>query len=127
MNESGLSERLREISIENYIWVIYIGIIVLSYVSNYFEKEFLLYKNEFDKRRYRSIMITIFIVLVFVYFYFLYDSYKSYKSLDNNDSYKKKELVILSLISSSLILLSGIIYLYIVLVDENVDVEIAFN
>ena len=72
-------------------------------------------------------MITIFIVLVFVYFYFLYDSYKSYKSLDNNDSYKKKELVILSLISSSLILLSGIIYLYIVLVDENVDVEIAFN
>ena len=35
-----LESKLREIKIENFIWLIYIGIIILSYYSNYLEKDY---------------------------------------------------------------------------------------
>ncbi len=35
---SDKSERLREINIENYVWIIYIGIIFLSWYANSKEK-----------------------------------------------------------------------------------------
>ena len=40
---------------------------------------------------------------------------------------KKKELITLSLIASSLILISGLIFLYIAINDEELNVELAFN
>ena len=49
------------------------------------------------------------------------------KDLNNNDTKKKKILTYASFIGSALILLSGIIFLMIAIVDEEIDVEIAFN
>ena len=43
------------------------------------------------------------------------------------DSNKKKNLTVLSLIGSLLIVISGIIFLHIAIMDEDIDVEIAFN
>ena len=39
-------KRLKEIKNENIIWIIYIGIIALSYYSNYLEKNYFL-NNEY--------------------------------------------------------------------------------
>lgn len=120
-------ERLKVIDIENYIWLLYIGIIFLSWYSNYKEKEYILYNDEESKRIYQNIIIFIFIILVFVYYYFVQDSYKSVLNLNDNDSDKKKALVYLSFIASLLILISGLIFLVIAISDENLDVELAFN
>lgn len=122
-----MKDRLKEIEIENYIWVLYIGIIILSWYSNYKEKEYILYKDEDSKRIYRNILIFIFLVLVFVYLYFVIDSYKSICNLKENDTEKKKILTILSFIASILILMSGLIFLSIAIQDTNLDTEIAFN
>ena len=49
------------------------------------------------------------------------------KNLKENDNYKKKKLVYLSFLASLFIAFSGFIFLYISLVDNDLDVEIAFN
>ena len=97
MNED--LSRLKDIKIENYIWIIYIGIIVLSWYANGKEKNYILTKSSYDD------------VL----------------ELKPGDSNKKIVLRYASFIGSFLILISGIIFLIIAIVDDNIDTEIAFN
>jgi uncharacterized membrane protein len=118
--------RLKEIKIEDYIWIVYLGIIFLSYYSNSLERDYFLNKNEDSKERYRIIMIIIFSILVIVYYYFLKESLNDLKNIYKyNDT--KKEKVILSFLGSLLIFISGIIFLYLAIKDEDLDVELAFN
>ncbi len=122
-----LQEKLKQLEIEDFIWVIYIFIILLSWYSNHLEREYYLYKSEEDKEKYRSIIIIIFIILLVVYFYFLNSSLEDIKKLNSYDTEKKKELVYLSFVASLLIFISGAIFLYIAIVDKDMDVELAFN
>ena len=122
-----MNEKLKEIQIENNIWIIYIGIIILSWISNSKEKKYILYNDLKSKKEYRELLIIIFTILLLVYIYFFCDSYKSVSDLNEYDSLKKKNLTYASFIGSTLILLSGIIFLGIALLDNNIDTEIAFN
>ena len=70
--------KLEDIKIENFIWVIYIGIIFLSWYANSKEKKYLLYNDEQSKREYQNLLILIFSILVIVYYYFTKDSYDDY-------------------------------------------------
>ncbi len=124
---SDKSERLREINIENYVWIIYIGIIFLSWYANSKEKKFILYDDLKSKEEYQNLMIIIFTILLFIYYYFTKDSFYDVKSLNSGDTNKKKYLVYASFIGSTLILISGIIFLVIVILDDNIDTEVAFN
>ena len=122
-----VEEKLRQIRIEDFIWVVYIGIIALSYYSNYLERKYYVCNDLNSKNKYRSIMILIFSILIIVYFYFLKDSYSSIKNLDDYDTEKKKRLVYLSFLASLLIFISGLIFLYIAISDTDLNVELAFN
>lgn len=72
-------------------------------------------------------MILIFSILVVIYLYFVKDSLDDYKKIKPSDSIKKKNLTYLAFISSLLIAVSGFIFLYIAFMDEDIDVELAFN
>ena len=126
MNEE-LYKKLKELKIEDFIWLIYIGIIILSWYSNSLERKYYIYNDEVSKEKYRKIIIAIFTVLIFVYIYFFKDSFDSVKELKETDTDEKKQLVILSFIASLLILISGFIFLYIAMNDEDLNVELAFN
>ena len=127
MNYDNLNYKLRQLNIEDNIWIIYIGIIILSWYANSLEKKYFIYNDSVSKNKYRKVMIFIFTILLFVYFYFLKGSYEDYKNISSNDSCKKQNLVILSFIASLLIFISGLIFLYIAYKDQELDVEIAFN
>lgn len=127
MDEESLYKKLSEIKTEDYIWIIYIGIIFLSWYANSLERDFFINKEEKSKNKYRHIIILIFSILVIVYFYFFKDSWDSFKNIDKIDNQKTKDLITLSFIASSLILISGIIFLYIAFKDKNIDIELAFN
>ena len=120
-------DRLREIKIENLVWIIYIGIIILSWYANSKETKFILYDDEKAKKEYQNIMILIFTILVIIYCYFTKDSYDDLKKLNESDTEKKKLLHLASFIGSFLVLISGFIFLGIVIVDDEIDTEIAFN
>lgn len=125
--DSNLQEKLKQLDIEDFIWVIYIFIILMSWYSNHLERKYFIYKSEEDKKRYRTIIVFIFSILIIVYLYFLNSSLEDIKKLSPRDTEKKKQLVYLSFIGSLLIFISGAIFLYIALVDEDIDIELAFN
>lgn len=120
-------ERLKQIKAENYVWVIYIFLIILCFISNYYEKNYFLTNNQISKEKYRNILIFIFSVALLVYTYFLYDSYKDYKNLSIYDNKKKKDFTKYSLIGSILIFIAGAIFLYIAINDQDIEAELAFN
>ena len=119
--------KLKELKIEDSIWVIYVGIILLSWYSNDLERKYFLNKDYNSKEEYRKIIILIFSILVVVYLYFVKDSFEGIKNIKPTDTSKKKELTNLSFIGSLLISVSGFIFLYIAIMDYDIDVEIAFN
>ena len=124
MNEN-TDRRLEQIKIENYIWIVYLIIIGLSYLSNYFEKDFFLNNNLESKNIYRKINILIFTMLILIYAYFEKDAINNFKEKDKSKTKEKYDTLIL--IGTTAVLLSGAIFLYIVLTDENLETEIAFS
>ena len=122
-----MEDRLKDIEIENFVWIIYIGIILLSYYANDLEKKFIIYNDETSKKECQNLMIIIFSILLVVYYYFAKESYIDILELNSNDTEKKKTLTYASFIGSFLILISGIIFLGIAITDDNIDTEIAFN
>ena len=127
MNYDEINNKLKQIKIEDYIWLIYIGIIFLSWYANSLEKKYYIFNDLLSKEKYRNVMILIFVILIIVYLYFLKSSLDDINNLKEDDSDDKKMLVYLSFIGSLLIAISGFIFLYISIVDENLNVELAFN
>ena len=127
MNQEELNEKIKELKIEDFIWIVYIGIIVLSWYSNHLERKYFVFNDLISKEKYRKSLLIIFSILIVVYLYFLKSSWEDIKNIKPTDSEKRKSLIYLSFIASLLIAISGFIFLYIAYVDENIDVELAFN
>ena len=120
-------KRLEDIKIENIVWIIYIGIIILSWYANSKEKKYLLYNDLLSKKEYQNLLILIFTILVIIYFYFAKSGYEDILNLTSYDSPKKQMLTKFAFIGSFLILVSGIIYLILAILDDEIDIELAFN
>ena len=127
MNTNELNKKLKQITIEDYIWIIYLGIIFLSWYGNSYERRYYINKDLSSKTKYQNITILIFSVLIIVYLYFLKSSINDIKNIKPNYSKKKKDLIYLSFLGSLFVALSGAIFLFIALTNNNLDVEIAFN
>ena len=120
-------KRLEDIKIENIVWIIYIGIIILSWYANSKEKKYLLYNDLLSKKEYQNFLILIFTFLVIIYFYFAKSGYEDILNLTSYDSPKKQMLTKFAFIGSFLILVSGIIYLVLAILDDEIEIELAFN
>ena len=125
MNE--IDKRLKQIETENYIWIIYFFLIGLCLYANSYEKKYFCNNDMVAKEKYRNLTIIIFVIAIIIYIYFVYDNYNDLKNIKPYDSSKKKNLTELSFLGSSLILISGLIFLYIAIVDIDLDIELAFN
>lgn len=118
-------KRIKQIDIENNIWIIYFIIIGLSYYGNYYEKDYFKNNNIKSKEIYQKTNTIVFTILLVIYSYFEKEAIASLK--ENNKNKRQKEYDILSLIATTAVLISGIIFLYIIIDDKNLDEEIAFN
>lgn len=127
MNYEEINEKLKILNTEDYIWLIYIGIIFMSWYSNSLERKYFTENDIESKTKYQKIMVLIFTILIVIYLYFLKESINDIKNLKPWDTPKKKNLVYLSFLGSLLIAISGFIFIYISIVDENLDIELAFN
>ena len=125
--EDDLINRLKALEIEDFIWIILIGLILLSFYSNNIERDFLITGNNNQKEKYRQLTIFIFTVATLVYLYYANESRKEYKKIKPNDSEKKIINTTLSYLASILILCAGLIYIYISVTDTELDIELAYN
>lgn len=124
MNQN-IKKRLYQIQMENKIWIIYLFIIGFSFYANHLEKDFFLTNNQNSKETYRKINTAIFTILILVYAYFEKDAIESFQNKEKSTTQQKYDTLIL--IATTAILISGFIFLYIILEDENLEEEIAFN
>ena len=127
MNYNEIKEKINDINTENNIWIIYIIIIIASWYTNSLEKKYFINNNHICKEKYRDIVIKIFLILTIVYFYFFKSSMDDINELKPSDTLKKRKLTELSAMGSLFIVISGLIFLYIAYMDQDIDVEIAFN
>ena len=56
---SKLNEKLKELSIENIIWLVYIFIAIFALISNYYESKYYYTNNIEDRKKQRYILIDI--------------------------------------------------------------------
>lgn len=127
MDSNDLDKKLKQLRIEDFIWLIYIIIIFMSWYSNNLERKYFVFKDIESKEKYRKIMIFIFSILIVVYLYFLKDAYEDIKNINLSDITDTDNLTVLSFIGSLLIAISGFIFLYISINDKELNVELAFN
>ena len=59
MNYDELKRKLKQLRIEEFIWIIYIGIIILSFYSNNLERKYFVYNDVESREKYRRTMILI--------------------------------------------------------------------
>jgi len=85
-------ERLEDIKIEDEIWLLYLIIIGISFISNEYEKKYFLYNDQKSKEIYRILTIIIFTIVTLVYYYFSKDSLENIKNLKPWDNKKKVQL-----------------------------------
>ena len=115
-------EKLKEIKIENFIWIIYFFITISALVSNYYEEDYIKTKSSKDYRIFKNINVTLFTVAFFIYLYFVYLNYKNITNLRKNTSQKKVLYANINFIAAVLFLIGGILYLYTEI--NNNDIEI---
>lgn len=127
MTYQEVTDKLKQITTEDYIWILYIGIIILSWYSNNLERQYLISKKHNYKEQYRRVLVLIFSILLIVYLYFLKSSIDDVKKIKPTDSREKTQLKYLSLVASLFISISGFILLYIAIQDKDINVELAFN
>lgn len=106
-----LKEELKELKIEDFIWVIYIFIAIFAIVSNRYEREYDLKHNKKDAKVFRTINTDIFIITFFIYLYFLYINYKRIKALNPSSTLKEIISTNSSFIAACLFLIGGVISL----------------
>ena len=71
-------DRLNDIKIENYIFIIYYIIITISLYANKVETEYLITDNKEIREKYRKLLFVIFGMAFLVYLYYTISNYDDY-------------------------------------------------
>ena len=109
---NNFAKQLTRVKDENVIWIIYLFVIIFNFISNKYERDYLMYKNIKDKRIYKTINKTLVIVLFLLYLYFLGLSIEDFKDLNNKSTIKEINDTKLSVITNILFLVGGAIVIY---------------
>ena len=119
--------RLKKLDIEEMLWIVLIGLILLSFYANQKEREYLIDGNDESKEKYRGLMLFIFVVALGTYFYYFCDSIQELWGLNSSSSEEEVWYAKLSFVSSLLIFVAGIILVYIAYFDDKLLSELALN
>ena len=120
-----LNDRLNKINSEDNFFVIFIILIILSYIANQFEKSYLINEVEKDQVSYYYLQVFIFFVVVIINLYYVYSSYNGVKSSLMSNDLKQIKYETLIFVSSLFALVAGILILYVAVNDTEIDAEIS--
>lgn len=123
--DNEIKERLELIKIENFFLLVFIFIIILSYIANDFEKSYFENGSIEDRDNYRNIQVFIFFIVVLINIYYVIISYDEFVKLKDVDYSNRKMYSKLSLIASLAALVASSIILYIAITDRDIDTEIS--
>ncbi len=105
-------EKIEEIRIEDFIWIIYFFIAIFALISDQLELDDIYKHSNKNNPKIKGINLTILIIAFIIYVYFVFRSYKRIKNLKKVASQKEVLAAHASLISSLLFLAAGIFAIY---------------
>lgn len=112
MNDNG--EKIKELTFENYIWLLYIGIAIVNIYGDELIKKSIVEKDSSANREAMKIFKGILIINIGIYFYFLWRNYRDFKRYENDKKY------LVRMIGSILVLAGTFCFFYF---QENLSVE----
>lgn len=119
MNQD-IIEKLNNLKEEDLIWIISFFLVILSIISNQYEKNAILENNSELNNISKDIKIIILIIALFIYSYFVSTNIKEIEKIKQHNPYNKKNLIEnqINLVASLLFLVGGIILLALELEKE---------
>ncbi len=106
------NEKIKEIRIEDFIWVIYFFIAIFAIISDQLELDDIYKHSKRNNAKVRTINLTILTIAFLIYIYFVYRSYKRIGNLKATATRKEVIAAHASLISSLLFIAAGIFAIY---------------
>ena len=126
MNNS-INEQLRDLKIEDLIWIVYFFLALAALISNHFERNSLLKNNRKFNNTSNKINVTIFTITLYIYIYFAFINWRDIERIKKGITKNNGRDILASqarLVAALLFLVGGIIYL--ITETTNVDNEIGF-
>ena len=80
---SNIDMELSRLNFEDILWIIFIFLSIMNIVSNNYQKEYVISKNQYYEDKANNISICVLTILVFVYLYFFLRNYNMYNNKDN--------------------------------------------
>lgn len=124
---SDVTRKLKELKIEDYIWLVYYFIVTFAIISNKFERNSLINNNKQSKNISNKINTTILIVAFFIYLYFVLNSIKNIEILKKNGNKKEVKVAFENLIAQILFLVGGAYSIYADYDAKSTDVDVAIS
>lgn len=125
MNEE-TAKLIKEIRVEDFIWVINFFIVLFALMSNDFQENYVKTHNKKSFNTFHTINIDIFIVIFLINVYFLHLRYKSLKALKPTATKQEILNTNLNYIAAILIVIGTFAYIYTEISGANIEEEISF-
>ena len=113
-----ISENLKELEIEDFIWIISLFSACFALLSNKLEKDYLYTHNLSKEKEYKTINIALLVIAFFIYLYFMMLNYKRIKN-STHQSFKQMRINNANFLASTLIVLATIIYIMTSILSTN--------
>ena len=113
-----ISENLKELEIEDFIWIISLFSACFALLSNKLEKDYLYTHNLSKEKEYKTINITLLVISFFIYLYFMMLNYKRIKN-STYQSFKQMRINNANFLAATLIVLATIIYIMTSILSTN--------
>ena len=113
-----ISENLKELEIEDFIWIISLFSACFALLSNKLEKDYLYTHNLSKEKEYKTINIALLVIAFFIYLYFMMLNYKRIKN-STHQSFKQMRINNANFLAATLIVLATIIYIMTSILSTN--------
>lgn len=113
-----ISENLKELEIEDFIWIISLFSACFALLSNKLEKDYLYTHNLSKEKEYKTINIALLVIAFFIYLYFMMLNYKRIKN-STYQSFKQMRINNANFLAATLIVLATIIYIMTSILSTN--------
>ena len=97
--------RLKELQIDEIIWIIFITISIINILGDEYEKDYCLNNNQQSLNTSKNIFTFTLFASLLIYLYILFQRYNKYKNNPNNNLTKER------LFASTLVVVASIIFL----------------
>ena len=113
-----ISENLKELEIEDFIWIVSLFSACFALLSNKLEKDYLYTHNLSKEKEYKTINIALLVIAFFIYLYFMMLNYKRIKN-STHQSFKQMRINNANFLAATLIVLATIIYIMTSILSTN--------